>query len=127
MWREAQRFPTPEDLNSMADHADRIQPADDDQLQERILSTAGAMVGVCATLIGLVKVVEGSRALSHVDQYAGCDAVLFAFSALFAYLAIRTRRGGRARRSFATIADLMFVVGLIALAGIALTFAYDLI
>ena len=111
----------------MTDPGDRSQPQDDDPFQERILSTAGAMVGVCATLIGLVKVVEGSRALSHVDQYAGCNAVLFAFSALFAYLAIRSPHRSRPRRLFATAADLLFLLGLVILAGIALTFAYDLI
>lgn len=111
----------------MTDDTDRSQPQDDDQLQERILSTAGAMVGVCATLIGLVKVVENNRALSQVDEYAGCNALLFVCSALFAYLAIRTPRRTRTRRLFATAADLLFVSGLVVLAGISLTFAYDLI
>jgi hypothetical protein len=117
----------PEDLASMTDDNDRSQPPDDNQLQERILSTSGGMVGVCATLIGLVKVAETTRALSHVDQYAGCNAVLFTFSALFAYLAIRTPPLARSRRLFAAAADLLFVIGLGILAAIALTFAYDLI
>ncbi len=127
MSAHAESHRPPDDLTSMTDDNDTIQPASDDQLQERILSTSGGMVGVCATLIGLVKVVETTQALSHVDQYAGCNAVLFAFSALFAYLAIRTPRLARSRRLFATAADLLFVIGLVILAGIALTFAYDLI
>lgn len=109
----------------MAD--DRTPPASDDQLQERILSTSGTMVGVCATLIGLVKVVERGGGLSHVDEYAGCAAVIFVFSAFFAYLAIRAPHRGKIHEAFGTIADLLFVAGLIALAGISVMFAYDLI
>ena len=111
----------------MTDDANRSQPQADDQLQERILSTSGTMVGVCATLIGLVKVVERGRPLSHVDEYAGCTAVIFVFSAFFAYLAIRSPRKRRVHDAFGSIADLLFVAGLIALAGISLMFAYDLI
>ena len=111
----------------MTDDTERSQPQDDNQLQERILSTSGGMVGVCATLIGLVKVVERNGVLSHVDEYAGCTAVIFVFSALFAYLAIRAPRKGRVHSAFGAVADLLFVVGLIALAAISLMFAYDLI
>ena len=108
----------------MTDDTERSQPQDDNQLQERILSTSGGMVGVCATLIGLVKVVERNGVLSHVDEYAGCTAVIFVFSA---YLAIRAPRKGRVHSAFGAVADLLFVVGLIALAAISLMFAYDLI
>ena len=72
----------PEDPASMTDDANRSQPRTDDQLQERILSTSGTMEGVCATLIGLVKVLEHGRPLSHVDEYTGCTAVIFVLSAL---------------------------------------------
>ena len=82
------------------------------------------MVGVCAALIGLVKVVERKGVLSHVDEYAGCRAVIIVFSA---YLAIRAPRKGRVHNAFGAVADLLFVIGLIALAGISLMFAYDLI
>ena len=105
----------------------RDLPARDDPLQERILSTSGTLVGVCATLIGLVKVVEHRQGLSHVDEYAGCVGVVFVFCALLAYLALRTTRRGKAHLIVGTLADLLFLAGLIGLAGVSVMFAYDLI
>ncbi len=119
--------PPSKNFARMTDDAGRSQPQADEQLQDRILSTSGTMVGVCATLIGLVKVVEHGRPASHVDEYAGCAAVIFVFSAFFAYLAIRSPRKGRVHGAFGSIADLLFVCGLITLAAISLMFAYDLI
>jgi hypothetical protein len=96
------------------------------RMAERILSTSGTMVGVCATLIGLVKLTEVRRGLSHIDELAGVTAVLFVFCALLAYLALRSKRPAwRARLEAA--ADLLFLIGLAALATLGVLFAFDVI
>lgn len=96
------------------------------RMAERILSTSGTMVGVCATLIGLVKLTEVRRGLSHIDELAGVTAVGFVFCALLSYLALRSRRPAWRARLEKT-ADLLFLVGLAALALLGLLFGFDVI
>ncbi len=85
------------------------------------------MVGICTTLIGLVKIIEDRIGSSHVDEYGGLTALLFLVSALASYLAIRlSDRGGVSARC-ERIAHLSFVAGLVSLALIALFFAYEVI
>ena len=39
-------------------------------LASHILPTSATMIGVCATLIGLIKLAEEKLGSSHVDEYA---------------------------------------------------------
>lgn len=108
-----------EDANEAADQAHG-------RMAERILSTSGTMVGVCATLIGLVKLTEARRGLTHIDEFAGVTAVLFVFCALLAYLALRSRRPAwRARLE--SIADVLFLIGLAILAVLGIMFGFDVV
>ena len=85
------------------------------------------MVGICTTLIGLVKIIEDRTGSSRVDEYGGLAGLLFLVSALASYWAIRlSDRGGESGRC-ERIADLSFVAGLVSLALIALFFAYEVI
>jgi hypothetical protein len=85
------------------------------------------MVGICTTLIGLVKIIEDRIGSSRVDEYGGLAGLLFLVSALASYWAIRlSDRGGVSARC-ERIADLSFVAGLVSLALIALFFAYEVI
>ena len=72
---------------------DKLKPEegnkDERALSQIILPTSATMIGVCATLIGLVKIVEGSTGTSQVDEYTDLVLVLFLFSAIISYLAIR--------------------------------------
>ena len=99
----------------------------DDGLSQHILPNSGTMVGVCTTLIGLVKIYETRAGPSRVDEYAAFAAILFLASALASYLALRLagdgERAGRLERS----ADICFLLGLCGLSGIAVLFAYEAI
>jgi len=97
------------------------------RLAERVMSASSGMVGACATLIGLVKLTERSHGLTRVDEYAGFTAVGFVISALLAYLALRSRRRPALQQRLETVADVIFLLAMVALAGIGLLFAYDLI
>ena len=59
-------------------------------LASHILPISATMIGVCATLIGLVKLAEQKLGPSHVDEYAALAAVTFLASALASYLSIRS-------------------------------------
>jgi hypothetical protein len=97
------------------------------ELSRHILPTSGTMIGICTTLIGLVKVIEGRIGPSRVDEFAACISLLFLSSAVTSYLSIRNvARPGLAKR-FETIADQCFLVGLVSIALIGLLFAYEAI
>lgn len=95
-------------------------------LAQHILPAAGTMLGICTTLIGLVKVLEGRIGSSHVDEYGGLLAIIFLASALASYASLRVG-GAVASRTCERLADLFFVAGLIGLALVSLFFAYEFI
>lgn len=92
-----------------------------------ILLLAGTMVGACASLVGLSKMVEATRGPAHVDELAGITGAIFALSAFFAYLAIRAPERAPIHRRFEMAADILFAVALISMAAVGLLFAYDVI
>ncbi|ACL58173.1 conserved hypothetical protein [Methylobacterium nodulans ORS 2060] len=85
------------------------------------------MVGICATVIGLVKILEERIGPSHVDEYAGLAALLFLASALASYLSMRRTTGIGLSARLERVADLCFVLGLVSLSLIAVLFAYETI
>jgi hypothetical protein len=98
-----------------------------ESLASHILPVSGTMIGVCATLIGLVKLAEAKYGSSHVDEYAAMAAVTFLTSALTSYLSIRY--SDRIRLSFymERMADLIFLCGLVGITLVATLFAYEVI
>lgn len=98
-----------------------------DGLSRHILPAAGTMIGVCTTLIGLVKIVEERIGSSHVDEYAALAALLFLASAATSYLSMRLAAAQRRSARLERYADICFLAGLTALAMIATLFAYETI
>ncbi|MCI3133033.1 hypothetical protein [Phenylobacterium aquaticum] len=97
------------------------------QLPERIIYNCGTMIGACATLIGLVKIVETHKGPSHVDEYAGGAAVAFVLSALFAYLSLRSDQRTTLHHRLELVADTLFILGLVGLGIIGAMFAFEVI
>jgi hypothetical protein len=96
-------------------------------LSKHILPSSGTMIGVCATLIGLVKVVEERIGESRVDEYAALASLLFLASAIASYISIRHPDRPRLSERCELVADQCFLVGLIGIAAITLLFAYSII
>ena len=96
-------------------------------LSRHLLPSSGTMLGVCLTLIGLVKVAEAHRGPSRVDEYVALVSLLFLGSAFASYLSIRHANRPRLSARCETLADKLFLVGLFGLAAIALFFAYEVI
>jgi hypothetical protein len=105
----------------------KIEASEQRELSVHILPSAATMIGVCTTLIGLVKVVEGRIGPSHVDEYVGLVSLLFVISAITSYFSLRYADGPRAGARFERIADISFMIGLLSLVVIALLFAYEAI
>lgn len=106
---------------------DRQGPAEAKGPARHILSTASTMIGISTTLIGFVKLLEGGKDDNHVDEYAAGIAVIFLFSAILSYSAIRTEAHGRVSRFCEQVADNLFIVGLVGITAVAFVFAYELL
>src|ERR1700744_4264470 len=97
------------------------------ELSRHILPSSGTMIGVCATLIGLVKLAEAHIGPSRVDEYAALDSLLFLGSAIASYISIRNPDQPRISERCEAVADQCFLFGLIGLALITLLFSYEVI
>ena len=105
----------------------RIRESGGEALSRHILPSAGTMVGVCTTLIGLVKIVERQTGPSHVDEAAALTAILFLVSAIASYMSIRLEARSDRTVRLERCADICFVLGLVSLTMIAILFAYETI
>ena len=77
-----------------------------------IFSVSAALVGVCLTVIGLVRIVViTNKVETVVDDFLAIDAIVFLFSCLLSYWALRTRSLYRMHR-VERVADIFFLVGL---------------
>ena len=92
-----------------------------------ILPCAATLLGVCATLIGLVKVVEGRIGPSRVDEYAALAGLIFLCSSVASYVSIRHQDRPKLSRRCEIVADQCFMAGLVGITVIALLFAYEFV
>jgi uncharacterized membrane protein len=83
-----------------------------------IFTVSAAMVGVCLTVIGLLRVVITLRKTDSIaDDLLALDAVLFLVSCLSAYWALRTRSTRRMHR-LEHFADAVFILALLLMVGV---------
>ncbi|MFE1601310.1 hypothetical protein [Methylobacterium sp. ID0610] len=94
-------------------------------LSQHILPSAATMIGVCTTLIGLVKIIEERIGPSHVDEYAALTALLFLGSSMASYLSMRWSGEERLSARLEGAADICFLIGLPSLSVISVLFAYE--
>jgi len=91
-----------------------------------IFTVSSAMVGVCLTVIGLVRVVITlGRADTLADDFLAGDAVLFLVSCLLSYWALRSRSVRRMHR-LEKIADGIFILAMIGMVIICALITYTL-
>ena len=98
------------------------------QLEEDIsihlFTVSSAMVGVCLTVIGLIRVVITLRKPDTIaDDLLALDAVLFLLATLFSYWALR-RRSYRRRPLLERAADALFILALLLMVAIGAYITY---
>ena len=101
----------------------------EEDISVHIFTVSAAMVGVCLTVIGLIRVVVAIHKIDTlVDDLLGVDAVLFLASCLLSYWALRTRRSRRMLR-MERAADTIFILALILMVAVCLfvVFAVEII
>lgn len=106
-------------------HRDVNERQPDRQLSHHILPTAATMVGICPTLISLVKLIEANGVMRQADEVLGVITVVFVISALMSYSSIRGRIEQRYGMWLERVADLLFIIGLVSLAAVSVLFAYE--
>ena len=95
----------------MANNDDRSRYLEED-ISVHILSVSAAMVGVCLTVIGLLRVVITiQKADTVADDLLAVDSLLFLISCLLSYWALRTRTVRRMHK-VERVADAVFMLAL---------------
>jgi uncharacterized membrane protein len=85
----------------------------EEDISVHILSVSAAMVGVCLTVIGLLRVVITiQKADTIADDLLAVDSILFLVSCLLSYWALRTRTAHR-MHTVERIADIVFMLALV--------------
>jgi hypothetical protein len=110
-----------------ADHSSSDQQQFDFYHLLTVFSVAAAMVGVCLTAIGLVKVVRNQSQVATVcDALLVGDAILFLTAMLLSFLAMRLRFRGR-WRTFALSADVSILIAMVVMVFCCVVWVWSLI
>jgi len=91
-----------------------------------IFTVSSAMVGVCLTVIGLIRVVITlGTADTLADDVLAADALLFLVSCLLSYWALRSR-GLRRMHRLEKIADGIFIIAMIGMVVVCALITYTI-
>ncbi len=85
----------------------------EEDISIHIFTVSSAMVGVCLTVIGIIRLLITLRKADTIaDDLLAADAVLFLLATLFSYWALR-RRSHRRRPMLDRLADGLFLVAML--------------
>jgi hypothetical protein len=102
------------------------RPLLEEDISVHILSVSAAMVGVCLTVIGVLRVVVTiQKADTVADNLLAFDALLFLTSAMLSYWALRTRTRRR-MHNVERVADAVFMIALALMAAVCVVVAFAL-
>jgi hypothetical protein len=91
-----------------------------------IFTVSSAMVGVCLTVIGLIRVVITlGSADTLADDLLAADALLFLISCLLSYWALRSR-GLRRMHRLEKFADATFIIAMIGMVAVCALITYTI-
>lgn len=106
----------------MSESKDRM-PLEDD-LCVHTFAVSAAMVGVCLTVIGLIRIVITLQKVNTLaDDLLAFDALIFLGSCILSYWAIRNRKIQRRLRT-ERIADMLFIAAMVVMTGVCLFITY---
>jgi cytochrome c oxidase assembly factor CtaG len=91
-----------------------------------IFTVSSAMVGVCLTVIGLIRVIITlGSAETLADDFLAADALLFLTSSLLSYWALRSR-GLRRMHRLEKVADGIFIIAMIGMVVVCALITYTI-
>lgn len=89
-------------------------------LYSQMFAVAGAMVGVCLTVIGVLRLiieVKGYRTIA--DDLVAVDGILFLLACVSSFLMLKVRDHGH-RHAFRVATDVIFLTAIVLMMGICL-------
>ncbi len=97
------------------------------ELAMNVFVVSSAMVGVCLTAIGILRLVTGeNRAQTIGDDLLAVDAVVFSVSTGLAFWSFKTRNAD-VRKRIRWIVEVLFLIGLAVMAIASVVIAYALL
>ncbi len=85
----------------------------DEDICVHIFTTSAAMLGVCMTLVGVIRIITAVRQVNTIaDEIFSVNAMIYLSSCLFAYWSLRTKRYKR-NHVLERLADGLFLFGLV--------------
>lgn len=98
----------------------------DEQIYTHILNQSSMKIGMCLTLLGLIKVVEGVKNVtSMVDELLAIDAIGFLISSIVTYYALK--QDGDRKRKAGRAGDIIFTISLLILAVVCGILAFEIL
>ncbi len=93
-------------------------------LSHHILPTSATMVGVCITVISIVKVMNPGLINYLIDKALAIDSVLFMISALLSFSSVRSAQSTVRLERWA---EVLFLIGLVSMTLITVVFSFEII
>lgn len=93
-------------------------------LSHHILPNSATMVGVCITVISIVKGVNPGLAGFLIDKALAVDSVLFMVSALLSFSSIRLPQSSLRLERWA---EILFLIGLVSMTLITVIFSFEIV
>ncbi|HUW51344.1 MAG TPA: hypothetical protein VMV75_10070 [Sulfuricella sp.] len=93
-------------------------------LSQHILPNSSMMLGVCMTVISVIKVLRLHSEQHRIAEVFAFNALIFLISAMFSYFSIRNESKIHLSVAMERIADVSFMLGLVVMtvAGFLLTY-----
>jgi hypothetical protein len=97
------------------------------ELTLHLFSISAAMVGVCLTAIGILRLIAAQTSVQTLgDEFLAADAVLFVSCFFFSFWSFKTRHA-RLRDRLRLLVDIVFLVALLVMAVICAIIAYEIV
>lgn len=93
-------------------------------LSHHILPNSATMVGVCITVISIVKGMNPGLANFLIDKALAVDSILFMTSALFSFSSIRMPYSNQRLERWA---EVLFLIGLVSMTMITVIFSFEIV
>lgn len=104
-----------------------VRNAEQVALSSHILTVSATLVGVCLTVIGLIRVIERLQQIRTIeDELLAVNSLIFLAATTLAYLALRTR-SARSYQRLERSADACFLCGLAFMCVICCLIAYEVV
>jgi hypothetical protein len=101
-----------------------MNPPNSNDLSHHILPTSATMVGICITVISIVKGMKPGLTHFLFDKALAIDSLLFMVSALLSFSSIRV---AQSNIRFEQWAEVLFLIGLVSMTLITLIFSFEIV